>query len=124
MTAGAPATQPQVEHSGSAHAMHHEAAHPDADQHHGNRTGDCPHCPPGHDAANVAHASCSAATASATGSSLHKSPSAEAMPIVALALWVGPAVGAAPPLILGMPPGATRRSPVVPINIRHCVFLI
>ena len=124
LTAATPA-QPQAEHSAAAHAGPHAAAdHDDHGHAPAPAPAECPHCPPAHAVADRAHPSCSTTGESSTGNTPQKSFSQSGTPLFAVAHWLLPVTSAIPPLIAGLPPGTVQRPARVPLNIRHCVFLI
>jgi len=117
MSAAPATTDPHsahYEHAAHEHHGHHDSAPPALP------TGDCPHCPGGHAAGNVAAADCDIAATALAGP-------AQPPPNPGFALthasFAPLATSAVPPLI-GAPP-RTEAAPLssVPLHIRHCVLL-
>ncbi|RPI59135.1 MAG: hypothetical protein EHM50_09695 [Lysobacterales bacterium] len=135
------------EHAESAHAGHAERTHRDpvAAPHHGHEAqgapasddtapapsdggGEhCPHCPPGFErGAAIAHdddhSSCSTLEDLTNVAASHAKDAPQPLvPFVGLAAFTLPPPLASP---LAPPPFRAARTPSVPLNIRHCVFLI
>jgi hypothetical protein len=108
--------------TGSAGAQHgHDAA--EMPSHHDGGADSCPHCPldggaaPGHDD----HSSCAALEDLTNAAPQAKSaPPALAPPLAAAAFTLPPPL--ASPLVT--PPWRSAQRSSVPLNVRHCVFLI
>ena len=130
MLASATAAGPSTEHAAEAHAGHHSSGGASGSHaQHGHTPApmpapapDCPHCPPGHVAADGAHSTCSVNT-DAASSAAKSSPAGDATPLLPVR-WVPATVSAAPPLIRPTPSAAARRAAGVPIHLRRSVLRI
>lgn len=120
--AAAPYSQHGHEGHGAVPAVAHDTAPPPAE--HGSH---CPHCPAAlGGAAAIAHgndhASCAALEDLTNVAAAHvkDAPPPLAMPLVPAPFTLPPPL-ASP---VGAPPSRAPRMPSVPLNVRHCVFLI
>ena len=116
------ATQAHDSHAHSsdshAHAQHeHDSSSPAS-------TEPCPHCPLETGAANAGHAVCAVGDGQ-TGAAISQTSVGPDLPAAALLPhWMLPAADAIPPLIGARVRQRTTLPPAVPLNIRHCVYLI
>jgi len=83
----------------------------------------CSHCPLDAGAANVGHATCTIADGQDGAVALAKDVPQE-LPLLPVHDWTLPAARAAPPLIVTLPRSPKPLAATVPLNIRHCVFVI
>jgi hypothetical protein len=117
MSTAPPAAAPVAHHEHPAHA-HHAADHERAPA---QPTGDCPHCPGGHEAANVAATHCAVAAAPVV---THDALAAASIPALPAKHRIVPGATALPPSIRGSPRAAPLPASTVPLHLRHCVLQI
>jgi hypothetical protein len=111
------------QHAAGHSAHEHAAAH--ADEPAAPAAPPCPHCPLESVAANAGHASCTAVDGQDDGDIAQPSSTGDRLPQLLLPSWLLPAARAAPPSFAAIAhacPPPVRAS--IPLNLRHCVFLI